>query len=99
MASVASYARVLRGQTLALMDDCWGAEDEYDGALAITETDPVRRMEIWEHKGFCYEQLNQPTAASEAYNQALQIARALGDDEAVIYFETARRLQGGTDEP
>lgn len=88
---VASDARLLRGQWLFALGDCWSAQDEFDAALAIAETAPERRMDVWSLKGDCFIELQQPSAASDAYNQALQIARQVGSAEDVAYFELARR--------
>ena len=88
---VASDARLLRGQWLFALEDCWSAQDEFDDALAIAETTPERRMDVWSLKGDCFIELQQSSAASDAYNQALQIARQLGSAEDVAYFEAARR--------
>ena len=88
---VASDARLLRGQGLFAVGDCWSAQDEFDAALAIAETAPERRMEVWSLKGDCFVELQQTSAASDAYNQALQIARQLGSADDIAYFEAARR--------
>ncbi|MBW7881667.1 MAG: hypothetical protein H3C34_03350 [Caldilineaceae bacterium] len=88
---VASDARILRGQTYFVLGDCWSAEDEFDGALAVTEMPAARRMEVWGLKGDCFVELNQISAASDAYNRALQIARQLGRADDVAYFEAVRR--------
>lgn len=91
VAQVASDARLLRGQWLFALDDCWSAQDELDAALAIAENTPEQRMNGWSLKGDCFVDLQQPSAASDAYNQALQIARQLGSAEDIAYFEAARR--------
>ena len=82
-----SDARLLRGQGLFALGDCWGAQDEFDAALVIAETTPERRMDVWSLKGDCFVELQQTSAASDAYNQALQIARQLGSAEDIAYFE------------
>ncbi len=88
---VASDARLLRGQGLFALGDCWSAQDEFDAALAIAEMTPERRMDVWSLKGDCFVELQQTSAASDAYNQALQIARQLGSADDIAYFEAARR--------
>ena len=78
-------------QGLFALGDCWSAQDEFDAALAIAETTPERRMDVWSMKGDCFVELQQTSAASDAYNQALQIARQLGSAEDIAFFEAARR--------
>ncbi len=88
---VAADAHVLRGKTLFALADCWSALDEYDAALAVAEITPERRMDVLGEKGACYVDLGQVSAATDAYNQALQIARQLDRADDVTYYEAARR--------
>ena len=96
---VAADTRVLRGQTLFTLGDCWSAEDEFDATLSIAEITPERRMDVWGLKGDCFVELGQTSAAGDAYNQALQIARQLNRPDDVAYFEAARRQQNPSATP
>jgi tetratricopeptide (TPR) repeat protein len=88
---VAADAHILRGKTLFALADCWSALDEYDAALAVAEITAEHRMDVLGEKGACYVDLGQPSAATDAYNQALQIARQLNRADDVAYYEAARR--------
>ena len=96
---VAADAYTLRGQTHFMLGDCWSAEDEFDAALTVAEITPERRMDVWGLKGACFAELGQGSAAGDAYNQALQIARQLNRPEDVAYFEAARRQHGAPASP
>jgi tetratricopeptide (TPR) repeat protein len=88
---LAADAHLLRGKARFALADCWGALDEYDAALAVAEITPERRMDVLGEKGACYVDLGQASAATDAYNQALQIARQLNRADDVTYYEAARR--------
>lgn len=96
---VAADAYTLRGQTHFMLGDCWSAEDEFDAALTVAEITPERRMDVWGLKGACFAELGQSSAAGDAYNQALQIARQLNRPEDIAYFEAARRQHGAPASP
>ncbi len=90
VAPSAAEAHGIRGQTLHILGRCWEAIDEYEQALAIGGVPPSRRMEYWGLEGDCYLELEQRSAAGDAYSQALEIARQIDSTEDIRYFEEAR---------